>query len=223
MTDTFQDNHELIRRYLANRLSDTEELMVTTRIVRDPKFRNEVEVTAAFREGIRELEKRGKLSPLLDSQNTRWSRAPLAFAAAVAIVAMGGLISFLLDQPRHESAPTVITETLRFETTRGNGPLADVTWHQSGRPVRLEMRFDVGPERAGNYRVTLDRVSSGAIVSMADRLIAVSSGGEVVLFLDGTLLEPGDYEIRLEPQPVVAGNGIVKYRLAVLGGPEAGT
>jgi hypothetical protein len=42
-----------------------------------------------------------------------------------------------------------------------------------------------------------------------------------VLFLDGTLLEPGDYEIRLEPQPVVAGEGIVNYRLTVLRGPEA--
>lgn len=221
MTDNSQDNHELIRRYLANRLSETEELMVMTRIVRDPQFRNEVEVTAAFREGIRELEKRGKLSPLLGSQTRRWSRAQFAVAAVVAIVAMGGLMSFLLDQPSNESAPMVIAETLRFETKRGDGPLADVTWHQSGRPVRLEMRFDVGPDRAGNYRVTLERVSGAAIVSMADGSIPVSSGGEVVLFLDGTLLEPGDYEIRLEPQPAVAGDGIMKYRLAVLGGPEA--
>jgi hypothetical protein len=133
---------------------------------------------------------------------------------------MGGLISYLFDRPREETAPTVIAETLRFETMRGDGALADVTWHQSGRPVPLEMRFDVGPDPAGSYRVTLERVSGGAIVSMADRPIPVSSGGEVVLFLDGTLLEPGDYEIRLEPQPVVAGDGIVNYRLTVLSGPD---
>jgi hypothetical protein len=221
MTDISQDDHELIRRYLANRLSDTEELMVTTRIIQDPQFRNEVEVTAAFREGIRELENRGKLSPLLESRTRRWPRAQLALAAAVAIVAMGGLISLLLDQRRDEGAPTVITETLRFETTRGDGALADVTWHQSGRPVRLELRFDVGPDPAGSYLVTLERVSGGAIVSMADRPIPVSSGGEVVHFLDGALLEPGDYEIRLEPQPVVVGDGIVNYRLTVLGSPDA--
>jgi hypothetical protein len=220
MTDISQDDHELIRRYLANRLSDAEELMVTTRIVRDPRFGNEVEVTAAFREGIRELEKRGKLSPLLDSQTRRWSRAQIAFAATVAIVAMGGLISYLFDRPREQTAPTVIAETLRFETVRGDGTLADVTWHQSGRPVRLEMRFDVGPDPAGSYRVTLERVFGATIVSMADRPVPVSSGGEVVLFLDGTLLEPGDYEIRLEPQPVVAGDDIVNYRLTVLGGPD---
>jgi hypothetical protein len=42
-----------------------------------------------------------------------------------------------------------------------------------------------------------------------------------VLFLDGALLEPGDYEIRLEPQPVVVGDGIVNHRLTVLGSPDA--
>ena len=52
MTDRDQGNQKMIDRYLANHLNDTERELVETRIVGDPGFRHEVELTEALRDGL---------------------------------------------------------------------------------------------------------------------------------------------------------------------------
>jgi len=214
MTDISPKDHDLISRYLAKRLTDAEELMVETRIVKDPDFRSEVELTEALRDGMRELESRGEISPLLTRQTEWWSRPRFVVVASLASIALG-LISFLFYQQK-DSAPTVVTETLRFERTRSGGLQSDVVWQRTGAPTRLEMRFDVGPEPTDIYRVTLRRTTEGAARPAVDLAIPTSADGEVVLPLDGALA-PGDYEIRLEPQPATELDSAVTYTLTVSG------
>lgn len=214
MTDISLEDHELISRYLAKRLTDAEELMIETRIVEDPGFRSEVELTAALRDGLRQLESRGEVAPLLTRQIEWWSRPRIALVASMATIALG-LISFFFYQQQASFAPAAVTESLRFEQTRGGGPQSDVVWERTDRPTQLEMRFDVGLEPTPQYRVTLRRVIDGAAGPAIDRVIPASSDGDVVLLLHGALLEPGDYEIRLEPQPVIGLDGAVTYTLTV--------
>src|SRR5262245_42324661 len=105
MTDISREERDLIDRYLANRLAGTEQQMVETRIVAERVFRNEVELAAAFRDGLRALHDRGELTPLLSHRKTMWRHPRFAMAASAAAVALG-LTSFLLYQ-RFDAGPAV--------------------------------------------------------------------------------------------------------------------
>jgi hypothetical protein len=203
---------ELIRRYLAGRLSEAEEHMLQTRIVQDPEFRSEVEVTRALKDGMRELENRGEVSRLLAAKSGNRAMR-LALAAGLAAVA-AGLVTFYLEQTREAAGPTLAHETLRFELTRG-GAAADVTWLRGSAPVELEMRFDVGLDPAATYVVRIWRTADGADRPALTRTAPSSPDGEVVLRVDGDRLPPGDYEIRVEPQPASDAAAAVTYTFAV--------
>jgi hypothetical protein len=218
MTDITQAEYELIRRYLANGLTEEEELMVTTRIIRDPQFRQEVEVTEALRYGFRELERSGKLASLLQSRAGRRPRVPMALAAAVIVAVSGGVISYFVSYRRNVPPPEVEIETLRFETTRGDAR-ADVTWKASGRPVQLELVFDVGSSPAGSYRVILRSSDGTQDTTALDQVVETAPNGEVVVLLDGTPVKPGYYDVTLEPLPAADRGAIVNYTLQVQDGP----
>jgi hypothetical protein len=222
MTDISQAEYELIRRYLAKGLSEEGELMVMTRIIRDPRFRQEMEVTAALRDGLRELERSGTLASLLQSPAGLRPRVSLALAAMVLVAVSGGVISYLVSERQHPPASAVESETLRFETARGGASQADVTWRPSGRPVQLEMVFDVGPSPAGSYRVTLRSSAGTQFATTIDQLIETTPDGEVVLLLDGALLAPGNYDVRLEPSSAGRPAAIVTYTLKIHDDPDEG-
>ncbi len=207
MTDSDQGTQETIDRYLANRLSDTEREVVESRIVGDPPFRHEVELTAALRDGLRELQKQGKVTPLLKTRTGIWPRSPVAIAASVMALAFGvaALLFYQrLERVQHEMAAApgeLVVATLRFERTRG-AEAADVVWQRTSAPALLEMQFDVGLEAASGYSVVIERVGAGADTPVLKANAAWSSSdGMASLSIHSALLEPGDYRIRLEPQP----------------------
>jgi hypothetical protein len=132
MTDREQGTQETIDRYLANRLSDAERELVETRIVGEPAFRHEVELTEALRDGLHELQKQGKVAPLLKTRTGIWPRSPFAIAASVMALALGiaALLYYQrLERVRHELAAApgeLVVATLRFERTRGGEAGPDV-------------------------------------------------------------------------------------------------
>lgn len=216
MTDMSPEEDELIRRYLAGRLTDAEVHVIETRIVVDPVFRSEVELTAALKDGMRELESRGEVTRILALEAAAWRRPRVALAASVGAIALG-LVSFLFYQQQDELAPVVATETLRFELTRGGAAEADVVWERATTPVQLEMQFDIGPEPAATYHVTISRLQDAAAGAAVDRVVQTSPGGEIVLAVDGRVLELGIYEIQLEPRTATESAEAVTYTLAVSG------
>ena len=208
MTDRDQVTQETIDRFLANRLNDAERAVVETRIVGDPSFQREVELTEALREGLRELQKQGKVAPLLRPRTWMWRRSPLAIAASVMALALGIAALLLyqrLERVRHELAVApgqLVVATLRFERTRGGGDVPDVTWQRTAAPTQLNMQFDVGLEPAMGYKAVIKRVDASAETTVVlVTLVGIEAGGEVSLSFDSAFLEPGDYQIRLEPQP----------------------
>jgi len=208
MTDMDERNQDLVDRYLANRLSDVERELVETRIVGELAFRREVELTEALRDGLRELQARGEVAPLLRSRTWMWSRSPVAIAASVMALVFG-LTSFLLyqrlDQPRQDlraASGELVIATLLFERTRSAQAGPDVSWQRSAAPTLLEMHFDVGLEPAAAYRVLVERIGTGTDATL---LLSTRAGigpeGDVAISLHSALLEPGNYRIRLEPLP----------------------
>ena len=211
MTDIDAGNQELIDRYLANRLSDAETKLVETRIVGEPAFRREVELTEALRDGLRELQAQGEVAPLLRPRTWMWSRSPFAIAASILALVFGATSYLLyqrLDQSQHDFGPTsseMIVATLRFERTRSSNAGPDVSWQQAGEATLLELHFDVGLEPAPGYRVFIERIGMGADANLLMAMrAAIGPEGDVSISLHSALLKPGDYRIRLEPQPTAS-------------------
>lgn len=208
MTESKHGIHESIDRYLANHLGDAERESVETRIVGDPAFRHEVELTAALRDGLRELDRQGRVAPLLKTRTGIWPRSPIAIAASILALALG--VAALLFYQRIEhvrrdlaAAPgKLVVATLRFEQTRGAETGPDMTWQRPSQPTVLEMRFDVGLEPAADYSVVIERLQPGAepLVVLSKRTVP-SADGTVPLTVDSAVLASGDYRIHLAPQP----------------------
>lgn len=213
MTDISPNDHELIRRYLAGRLAEAEADMLQTRIVEDPVFRNEVELTAALKDGMRELDGRGEIRALLANRDASRRRLQLAAAASLGAIALG-FASFLLIE-RDEPSKGTVTETLRFAPTRGAESKADLVWQRNDGVTRFEMRFDVGPRPAESYEVTIARADGPGTTRLLSRTAVTSAEGDVVLPVDETLFEPGLYEIHLLPMPATARSESVHYTLLI--------
>jgi hypothetical protein len=216
MTVISPEEAELIRQYLAGSLSEKELRMVETRMVEDPEFRNEVELTQAMRQGLRELHKRGEIAPLLSPRRAFWSPPRVALAASVAAVALGAA-SFLFFLRPDSAPPGVITETLHFEHTRGTSGEPDVTWRQLPAPETVELRFDVGLEPAARYSVLIERAAGGEFVPVVVATAPTERDGEAVLRSNDVEFPPGDYRLTLTPQGVRDGQPEVRYRLRVIG------
>jgi hypothetical protein len=199
MTEKHSVSQAIIERYLADRLSEAEREMVETRIVHDADFRHEIELTEALRDGLRQLQAQGQVAPLLKPRLWMWRHSPFAIAAAVMACAIG-IATFLVYRPLDEGRQVLATETIRFVKTRSSDARHDVIWQQSSQPTRIEMRFDVGLEPAAEYRIVVDRLLTDATVPVLEVRAGQTDDGEVSIVVDSTLLESGDYLIRLQPQ-----------------------
>lgn len=215
MTDKSQKDHELIRRYLAGRLTDEEEGMLETRIVEDAQFRNELDLTAAIRDGMRELEARGEIDGLLDKARTRWQRPTIAIAASLIALVVASILIFYLVDRSQPPRPPIALASLHFERTRGLSSDNAVNWTLGADPTQLRLHFDVGAAPAANYRVVVLRGTGDSAEPVITAVEATSAGGDVVLTLSDSLLTPGDFEIRLSPVPETAGVGATVYHLVV--------
>lgn len=213
MTDISPEDRDLIDRYLAGRLTDAEVLVIDTRIVAEPGFRNEFELTQAMREGLRELHNRGEVAPLLSRRQTTWRHPRFALAASLTAVALG-LASFLFYQRLEQGPQAVLTESLRFERTRGAGQEPDVVWQQSASVATLRLQLDVGLEPSARYRVAIERIGGSGIAPVFEAAAPATPDGIVTVDVDAARLDAGDYAIRLDAVPTAAGE-TVTYALRV--------
>jgi hypothetical protein len=214
MTEYSWSDHELIRRYLAGKLDDAEALMVETRIVQDPAFRREVELSAAMKEGFRELERRGEVRALLAGARSRGSRVRIAAIAATALVASVIAVFVYRSEPR-QPAPSGAPETLRFELKRGESGLPDVVWVRSNGTVPVPMSLDVGLAPAATYALTIYRVEDHSSTPILRNTLPVSENGELQFEVERSLLERGNYRIEARPVPPAAPDQTVAYSLTV--------
>lgn len=224
MTDT---DDTLARRYLTGSLTEEERAMFEERILTDPAQREDIELTHAMREGIRELAKRGELSALMSEQRTFWGRPIFGIAASVAAMVFAAISILLYTRADNSAdglvafnslAPPASRDVLHFELTRGGNSTPDVTWRRTPRPIFLDLELDVGIEPASDYAVSLE-VLSGDTKTPILVFPSVSPGshGFVLLSIHSNLLIAGDYGIRLEPRPAeVNGAQPMVYSLRIV-------
>jgi hypothetical protein len=216
-------DRELIDRYLAERMTEDEVLSVETRIVADPGFRHEVEVTEALRAGLRRLDEADGLEALLggsgrhgktDHSVAFWARPSYALAASVATIGLGVLALVLYGQLKQERELSTVSRPVemvtQFGPTQRRTPVAFASLRSSSEsvsiqlpsePVLYEMAFDVGAEPAGEYALTIVRhAPQGDAVVFSAARVAPESDGLLRLSLHSALLAPGDYVVQLMPQ-----------------------
>jgi anti-sigma factor RsiW len=238
-------DRELIDRYLADRLPEDEIGAVEARIVADPAFRHEVEVTEALRAGLRRLDQTDGVEALLvgsspqgisDRAAAFWARPNYALAASVATVGLGVLTLVLYGQLKHErelsasSRPGEVAS--QFGPVQRRTPIAFALLRSASEPVTIqmpseavlyEMAFDVGAEPAAEYALTIVKpvVDGNTVVFSAPRIVP-EPDGMVRLSLHSALLTPGDYVVQLMPQgsgPTLdpgSGHALVSFRLRVV-------
>lgn len=208
------DDRELIDRYVAGRLSESELDEVEARIVADGAFRAEVELTESLRAGLRALEAQGELASAERLGPALWRRPSYALAASVVAGALGIVALALYGQLEHtraalaglegeraRSRPGAVASTriVAVERTRAASG-ADVVLSAADPAALLELRVDPGPAPVDRYAVTLARVD-GAVVATLVRVprAMVSEDGVVVLKVHSALLSPGEYRVALTP------------------------
>lgn len=215
MTEISQSDHELIRRYLAGRLTDEEESMLESRSVRDAAFRTELELSAALKQGMRKLDARGEIDGILAGARTAWRRPAIAIAASVAIIAIASLsVLHVVDSPRHGD-PTARAVSLYLERTRGVPTGDTVNWTLGAAATRLQLHLDVGATPAPRYRVEIWREASDGSAPLMRLVESTSAEGHVVVAFDDSLLAPGLFEVRLTPHPESFDGEVTRYHLRV--------
>jgi hypothetical protein len=209
-TEMTVEDQELARCYLAGNLTEEERAMFEERMFTDPAFLDEVRLTEAMRGGLRHLEARGQLAPLLTPVPRFWAHPNFALAASLAAIAFAvtsTLLYLRIDQSQvgvgvvANDISSLAVETLRFELTRSATALPNVTWSRPDVPAMLELEFDVGLEPAASYRATVAMVMNDVAtpVLVLPNLFAAADG-LILVTIHSALLQRGDYRIRLEPQ-----------------------
>ena len=204
MDQQYIDDHHVIARYLADRLSDAEREEFEAYYLEHPDVVKEMETVARFKAGLIDLQRAGELDQLIAGRPRTASSQYLAAAAAVGAIAIGvaffatresqapGLLaaSPSLLVAADERAPT-LGAIQRVFRTRSTGADAEIELPTERQAIVLE----VLPESDGK--------SFGASLATSGRVLATTTGltansdGLVPIYLDSARLEAGSYELTL--------------------------
>jgi hypothetical protein len=227
MDATQMDAEPVIASYLAGRLPESESDAFEQYVSDHPEICREIEQTLRFKEGLARLRERGELNALLrTAAPRRW--IPYAAAASVALATLAGVLWLQLRGPatemlflspnevaaRHHE-PAAILGSYVLARTRGSAGVAEV--RLPARAGAIELRIvpsGVSPET--RYSVSFNRLNGSAAGS---RLGLVDAGpaapdGYVTIYVDGSQLTRGDYEVTLT-SAVPKGTNTVSDRFVV--------
>ena len=214
MDRQYIDDHHVVARYLANRLTDEEREAFEAYYVEHPDIVQEMEAAARFKVGLMKLRESGELTKLMQrDQRPQWHY--IAAAAAIAALALGVFLVLERTPVTHPilaatadvlhgangNPPELIGEYAILRT-RGSSVDAEIMLPALGAALELRVlpEFTARPER---YRVHLFRMSAD------DSLLSVAELGGLVpepdnfvsVFVDGARLQPGQYRLAISGDP----------------------
>jgi hypothetical protein len=203
------NEHHLVARYLADRVTDEERSEFEAFYLEHPETVREMEAAARFKVGLMQLRDAGELPGLLKSRPRYLQWQFLAGAAAAIVVVMGSI--YELSRPTETRSPLIAasiealgaatssrTSVYMILRTRGSSVDAEIAPSASGQAIELRVlpEFTADPPR---YRVRLSRLLAddslepvaevGGLVSAPDRFVSV--------FLSGQRLRPGQYQLTI--------------------------
>ena len=200
---------ELVRDYLAGRLSESATRDFESRVARDPALLRSMEEMLRFREGLEVLLERGELEPLLRGSR-RWTRWVVPATAAAAVVAVAVMVARTVFAPPPllalavtdlriaANAPHRVVAQYSLAAMRqsGDGPTLDLP---TAGP--LELRILAPGETDAGYDVRLSRRERTGSMRELARLEGLhpSADGFLSVYADAAGLAPGEYLLAVDP------------------------
>ncbi len=171
MDRQYIDDHHVVARYLADRLTDGEREAFEAYYLEHPDVVQEMEAAARFKVGLMKLRDLGELNRLVQQEKRpQWHY--LAAAAAIAALAVGVFLVIDRTPATHpilaasidalhgtDGGPPTLTREYAILRTRGSAVDAEIQLPTFGAALELRVlpEFSARPER---YRVRLFRMSA---------------------------------------------------------------
>jgi hypothetical protein len=206
MDRRYIEDHHVVARYLANRLSDAEREEFEAYYLEHPQIVQEMEAAARFKAGLMQLRDSGELSQLLRREERPRQWRYLAAAAAVAVIAIGTFLAIQRgpDRPALVAASTEspIASQHAILRTRGSSVDAEIPLPADAAAIELRVlpEFAAHPSR---YRIQLFRMSADDSLQTVAELggLVPAFDNFVTIFVDGARLQPGQYRLAISGDP----------------------
>jgi hypothetical protein len=204
---------DLIARYLAGRLSETESARLEEWLAAQPERYKGVEEVLRLQEGLAVLAQRGDLDTLLREPPWRKRLAIFGTAAVLALAVIGlclrwggrerppGVLALSAAELHTGAGALTIEGPHVLARTRGDTSLLEIARPNVRRAIELKL-VPSASSAGGRYRLTVE--SSGAaggghaLVGTLDA-VTVGADGYVTVFLDSAGLTSGGYDLVLKP------------------------
>ena len=210
MDRRYIDEHHVVARYLADRVTDAERSGFEAYLLEHADMVQEMEAAARFKVGLMQLQESGELAKLMKPKPRYLQWKFIAAAAAVVLMLMLGVYEYSRRATSLQliatnidtlgaggELPEIAAKHAIFRTRAG--PVdAEIVQTKAGQVVELRVlpEFTADPAR---YRIVLARMSMddsveavadlGGLVPASDRFVNV--------FLAAARLKPGQYQLTI--------------------------
>jgi hypothetical protein len=208
-------NAVLVQDYVAGRLSDSEREAFEERLLNDSGLVRDLEESLRLREGLEVLRERKILEQLRHPRRrgvfvgARWA----AVAAAVVIVVSGAVylgerylgersapvVAASLGALRGGSSPALgVVGRYSFAAMREEASTPEIALPASGALELRALTAVTDASRAFDVTLSVMRDQKASQIGMAEHVVP-DTEGFVVIYVDASRLEPGDYGLSVEP------------------------
>ena len=216
-----------LRGYFVGRMSEEEKIALEDRLAREPALASELEQALELREGLRQLRSEGYFEPpAARQQASRRVNVPLWVSAAAAAVLVAVGLGLWWQVPREHASVLIASAAMR--TSAAASPVVAhftfISMRGATRPSLtlpprglIELRAAPETLTAASYRIALIRDQG-----RASRTLGMVTGvtpapdGYLHCYADSSLLKPGSYLLRVEPEG--AARGVEVFALALRSG-----
>lgn len=211
MDAAFIERNQIVERYLSGRLPARGAGDFERFCRQHPELLSSLGLPERIHAGLRLMDVAGHPEPWAEKK-TPFYQKPTAIAGLAALAgtmliatlmlllnnsAQDNQIAVLEDQLKNQPLyPAESTRTVLVSASR-NGPVSRPMLTIGGTDtVMADLKFDVSWSKFPVFKVTIDRLDQGRVMTLAN--VARDSNGHLRLALNSSALGPGDYTVSME-------------------------